>query len=144
MKHMQHSDKHTCNIRLKKQVKHWEQTFATYVYNHCNICNIQIYFCNIHTKHLQHISETSETIKTYACNMRFQRNISSLLGGMEARRRVVFIGVEKRNLASIVPVKRNTSDSTPTVTARSTAFASPETKACERSHRIPMPTPTGS
>ena len=38
---------------------------------HCNICNIPIYFCNIHSKHLQHTSETSETIETYACNMRF-------------------------------------------------------------------------
>jgi hypothetical protein len=33
------------------------------------ICNIPIYFCNIHIKHLQH---TSETLKTSACNMRFQ------------------------------------------------------------------------
>jgi hypothetical protein len=35
-------------------MKHWEQTLATYVYNHCNICNISIYFCNTHIKHLQH------------------------------------------------------------------------------------------
>jgi hypothetical protein len=50
-------------------MKHWEHTLATYVYNHCNICNILIYFCNIHMKHLKHISETTKTLKTYACNM---------------------------------------------------------------------------
>jgi hypothetical protein len=63
---MQHSDKtlttiyvnHMCetyvmfrkthmNLRLKKQMKHLEQIVATYVYSHCNICNIYM-------KHLQH------------------------------------------------------------------------------------------
>jgi hypothetical protein len=34
-------------------MEHWKHKFATYVYNHCNICNILIYLCNIHTKHLQ-------------------------------------------------------------------------------------------
>ena len=47
------------------------QEFKTYVYNHCNKCNIPIYFCNIDIKHMQYISETLET---YVCNMRFQRN----------------------------------------------------------------------
>jgi hypothetical protein len=41
------------------------------VYNHCNICNTQIYFCNIHMKHLQRTFETSETLETEACNVRF-------------------------------------------------------------------------
>jgi hypothetical protein len=50
------------------------------VYNYCNICNFPIYFYNIYLKHLQH---TSETLETYACNMRFQRNITLLLGRME-------------------------------------------------------------
>jgi hypothetical protein len=36
-------------------MKHWGHTLATYVYNHCNICNIPIYFCNNRMKHLQHI-----------------------------------------------------------------------------------------
>jgi len=40
-------------------------------------------------KRLQHTSETPEM---YACNMRFQRNISLLLGRMEARRCVEFTG----------------------------------------------------
>jgi hypothetical protein len=53
------------------------------VYNHCNKYNISIYFCNIHTKPLQHTSETTETLETYACNMRFQRNVTLLLGRME-------------------------------------------------------------
>ena len=39
-------------------MKHCEQRFATYVYNHCNIL---IYFCNMHTKYLKHTSETFET-----------------------------------------------------------------------------------
>ena len=66
---MQHSDKHTCDIRLKKQMTHWGRTLATYVYNHCNMCNIPIYFCNIRMKHLKHISKTSETFEMYTCNM---------------------------------------------------------------------------
>jgi hypothetical protein len=45
-------------------MKYWEQMFARYVYNHCNIW-----------KHLdlrlQHISATSETFGIYAYNMRF-------------------------------------------------------------------------
>jgi hypothetical protein len=45
-------------------MKHWEEKLATYVYNHCNICNIPMYFCNIHMKHLQHTYETSETLET--------------------------------------------------------------------------------
>ena len=63
---MQQPNKHICNIHLKKQMKHLEQTLATYVYSHCNICNISIYFCTIYMKHLQHAYETPET---YACNM---------------------------------------------------------------------------
>jgi hypothetical protein len=64
---MKHPNKYTCNIRLKKQMKHLEQTLATYVYNHCNMCNIPFYFFNIHMKYLQHTSETSETLEIYAC-----------------------------------------------------------------------------
>ena len=57
----------------KKQIKHWEHKLVTYVYNHCNICNILIYFCNIHIKHLQHTYETSERLKRLKhafCNVR--------------------------------------------------------------------------
>jgi hypothetical protein len=57
---------------FEKQIKHLEHTLATYMYNHWIICNILIYFCNIHMKHLQHTSETSKTLETYACNMCFQ------------------------------------------------------------------------
>ena len=46
------------------------------------MCNIPIYFCNIDVKHLQNTFETSETLETYA----FQRNITLLLGRMEAHR----------------------------------------------------------
>jgi hypothetical protein len=59
-------------------MKHLEQTLATYVYGHCNICNISIYFCNIHVKHLQH---TFETLETYICNMRFSANPGRRVGG---------------------------------------------------------------
>jgi hypothetical protein len=50
-------------------MKHLELSFVTYVYSHYNLCNIPIYFCNIHMKHLQHAYETPETLETYACNM---------------------------------------------------------------------------
>ena len=59
---------HICNTRLK-QMKHSEHTLETYVYSHCNMCNISIYFCNILMKHLQHTSKTSETFEMYTCNM---------------------------------------------------------------------------
>jgi hypothetical protein len=31
VKHIQHSNEHTCNVRLEKWTKHLEQTLATYV-----------------------------------------------------------------------------------------------------------------
>ena len=53
-----------------------DETFGhtpkTHMYSHCNMCNILIYFCNMHMKHLQHTSKTSETLETYTCNMCFQ------------------------------------------------------------------------
>jgi hypothetical protein len=55
------------------------------MYNHCNMCNIYM-------KHLQHTCEISEIFEIYSCNMHFQRNISLLLGGMEAHWYAVFIG----------------------------------------------------
>jgi hypothetical protein len=88
---IQHPNKHTCNRRLKKL----ERTLATYMYKHCNICNITIYFCNIHMKRLQHTSRIFETIETYSCNMRFQRNMSFATwqnGGSSPRWCVVFTG----------------------------------------------------
>jgi hypothetical protein len=80
VKHVQHSDKHTCNIRLEKQLKHWEQKLATYVYIHCNICNILIYFycftistrntCNIQMKHLKHLKDSFATcISSAQCHL---------------------------------------------------------------------------
>jgi hypothetical protein len=53
-------------------MKHLDPTLETYVYNHCNMCNIiSVYFCNIDVKHMQHTYETSETLEIYACNMHF-------------------------------------------------------------------------
>jgi hypothetical protein len=43
------------------------------MYNHYNIYNIQIYFCNIRMKQLKHTSEKTETLKTCACNMSEKR-----------------------------------------------------------------------
>ena len=90
---MQHPDKHTYKLCLKKQMKHLEQTFATYVYSHCNICNILIYFCNIHMntcniplKHLKHLKHMLATCAFSA--------ISPCCFGMEASRRVEFTSVE--------------------------------------------------
>jgi hypothetical protein len=76
MKHLQHMYENICAtsgwntfyIRVK-HMQHLEQTLATYMHSHCNICNIPIYFCNIHMKHLQH---AYETLETYACNTRLQ------------------------------------------------------------------------
>jgi hypothetical protein len=34
------------------------------MYSRWNICNILIYFCNIHMKHLQHAYETLKTLET--------------------------------------------------------------------------------
>jgi hypothetical protein len=59
---MQYPNKHTCNIHLEKIDETMEQKLETYVYNHCNICNIPIHFCNIHMKHLQPTYKTSETL----------------------------------------------------------------------------------
>ena len=80
-------------------MKHYEQILATYMYSHCNMCNIPIYFCNIHMKHLQHASKTSKTLETYVCNMRFQHNIFLLLRQMEARRYVEVTSIELANSA---------------------------------------------
>jgi hypothetical protein len=41
------------------------------MYNHCNMCNIPIYFYSICMQHLQHTSKTFETLEIDACNMRF-------------------------------------------------------------------------
>ena len=57
-------------------MKYLEPTLETYMYSHCNMCNILVYFCNIDVKHLQNTFETSETLEIYA----FQRNITLLLG----------------------------------------------------------------
>jgi hypothetical protein len=40
----------------------------TCVYSHSNICNIQIYFCNIQIKHLQHKFEKYETLEIFVYN----------------------------------------------------------------------------
>jgi hypothetical protein len=61
-----------CNIQINTLATYVEknETLRTEACNihHCNICNIPIYFCNIHLKHVQH---TSETLEMYVCNMRF-------------------------------------------------------------------------
>jgi len=66
-------------------MKHWEQTFAIYVYIHCNIL---MNTCNI-PQNLQHTSETSETLETYACNMCFRVSSSAR---RRAERRMVGSG----------------------------------------------------
>jgi hypothetical protein len=48
------------------------------VYNHCNICNISIYFCNIHLKRLQRISEILR-------NICLQHALSAKLGSHAGR-----------------------------------------------------------
>jgi hypothetical protein len=31
-----------------------KHAIKTYVYRHSNVCNIQVYFCNIQMKHMKH------------------------------------------------------------------------------------------
>jgi hypothetical protein len=77
---LQHPDENTYNIRLI-QMKHLEHTLETYVHNHCNICNISIYFCYTDTKQNYNVSlKHLKTPETYVCNMPFQHDISLLLG----------------------------------------------------------------
>jgi hypothetical protein len=68
-------------------MKHLEWMLATYVYSHCNKCNILIYFYNIYIKRLQHIIGTFETLETYVCNMRFQQNPGRQVGGRSIAQR---------------------------------------------------------
>jgi hypothetical protein len=72
---MQHPDETLANISLENEMKHLEHILETYMYDHCNMCNILIYFCNIQRK-------TSETLETYSCNMGF----ASTNGGTPVRR----------------------------------------------------------
>jgi hypothetical protein len=55
---------------------HPENTGETLVTDLYSICNILLYFCNIHLKHLQHTSKTYKTLETYACNIRFEQNMA--------------------------------------------------------------------
>jgi hypothetical protein len=53
-------------------VKYLKHVLETLVYSHSNICNIQIYFCNVYMKYLQYKSETLETyvyIHRNICNI---------------------------------------------------------------------------
>ena len=56
-----------------KQIKHLEHILETFVYSHCNLCNIPMYVCSIDIKHLQHTFKTSETLE----NIRLQHVLSS-------------------------------------------------------------------
>jgi hypothetical protein len=49
-----------------KQMKHLEHILTTYVYSHCNRCNIRM-------KHMQHPNKTAETLGTDTCNIRVQQ-----------------------------------------------------------------------
>jgi hypothetical protein len=87
-------------------MKHLEQTLATYIYSHCNIRNILIYFCNIHMKYLQHTSETSETLETDVYSMRFSAIPGRPVGGRSTAQRdpVVWVAVEKEVAAATIYV----------------------------------------
>jgi hypothetical protein len=75
MKHLQHKQfvatyvkktekhlQHTLATYVKKTEKHLQHTLAIYVYEHYNICNIQV-------KHLQHTFKIAETFETYTYNI---------------------------------------------------------------------------
>jgi hypothetical protein len=61
-------------------MKYLEHTFETYVYSHCNMCNIRIYFCNTDTKHLQHAFSAQHLLDAWEWRL--------------VDRRVEFTGVE--------------------------------------------------
>jgi hypothetical protein len=57
------------------------------VYNHCNICNISIYFCNIHMKQFQHTPKHLKHLKQMLATCAFKRkHLLAALTKMEARR----------------------------------------------------------
>jgi hypothetical protein len=58
---MQCPNETLANICLENEMKHLEHKLKTYVYSHCNMCNIRIYFCNIEMKHLKHLKHTLAT-----------------------------------------------------------------------------------
>jgi hypothetical protein len=70
---MQHPDK------TRETAETFGTMLTTYVYSHCNIFNILIYFCNIHKKHLQYAYETPER------NIRFATHAYNIRGRKEAR-----------------------------------------------------------
>ena len=118
---MQHPNKHACNIHLEKQMKHLEQTLATYVYSHCNKYNIPIYFCNINIKRLQHIIGTSETLETYSCNMRFQQNPGRQVGGRSIAQRDPDVRSRWRRMAAGGRLREQRQPSGPAQAWRGTA-----------------------
>jgi hypothetical protein len=57
-------------------LQHISETITTYATSQS--------FYNIRIKHLQYPDGTSKILETYACNMRFQHNVTLLLGQMNA------------------------------------------------------------
>jgi hypothetical protein len=80
-------------MRLKKtHMIHWEWKLATYVYNHCNICNIPIYFYNIHMKRLQYTCETSETLENTSATCVFHPSFVRRAGNSLRPRMETWLG----------------------------------------------------
>ena len=63
----------------EKQLKHFEQTLATYVYSHCNICNIHMKQCNMRMKHLKHTLATCAFSATSSCCLAESRLVDAEL-----------------------------------------------------------------
>jgi hypothetical protein len=67
---------------MENELKHLEHKLKTYIYiySHCNMCNIPIYFCNINMKqcniYMKHLKHLKHTLATWA-----------LFGRMEACQR---------------------------------------------------------
>jgi hypothetical protein len=57
-------------------------------------------------KHIEHLDETFETLRTYACHMRFQHNVTLQLGGMVAHRCRLDAGTEVGGGAWSSPVRQ--------------------------------------
>jgi hypothetical protein len=76
-------------------MKHWRQNPATYMYNHCNICNIMIYFynirinaCNISLKHLKHLKCELATFIISQCSplRRLHRGVVAVCSSRRGQR----------------------------------------------------------
>ena len=91
-------------MRLEKTYETWEHKLVTYMYNHCNTCNIAIYFCNIRMKtlcniplkYLKHLNIRLQYALLAQCHLAAWTNERlSLRSSMPARRSAAAHGARR-------------------------------------------------